>query len=158
MKAARSLQPNASTRPASSARQPARSSCVIEWSCCWSLHHWMREMMFVGSYSIVPSCVRYNGVATRITVLETGGTHYQVNPSICGGKTPASTPRLALPCLHVDKSHTPEGLIGNSDETCPEVGMLTLGVMRKLGGSPAGESDSPIEKRSESRTYRFNPL
>src|SRR6267143_517329 len=56
MNAIRSLQPKASTRPASSARQPARSSIVTEWSCCWSRHHCMREMILVSSYFIAPSC------------------------------------------------------------------------------------------------------
>src|SRR2546422_10606603 len=68
MKAIRSLQPKASTRPASSARQPARSSFEIEWSCCWSRHHSMREMMLLGSYFMISSNasitepILYNGI------------------------------------------------------------------------------------------------
>ena len=195
------------------------------WSCCWSLHHWMREMMLVGSYFMVPSCARCDGVATRVNGIRDrgnalsgksqhlrrgkparkGGTdlnvhsgipawltlfaaltrkglnprHWQVNRSVVqkqlfftletrslpsGSARRLVLPRLLLdrsslvvgvplrialgwrlhpqgvmPYLNLDKSHTPEGLTGNSDETCPALGMFTLGTMRKLGGSPAGE-------------------
>src|SRR6266480_1380123 len=86
MKAIRSLQPKASTRPASSARQPARSSFVIEWSCCWSRHHSMREMMLVGSYFMGPSWANVSlPLATR-NYPKLGGMYYQVNPSIWGGE------------------------------------------------------------------------
>ena len=64
MKGIRSLEPKASTRPASSARQPARSSGVTE-CCCWSRHHRMREMIVVDSSCIVPPSTVWGFAITR---------------------------------------------------------------------------------------------
>src|SRR5437660_206003 len=89
MKAIRSLQPKASTRPASSARQPARSSFVIEWSCCWSRHHSMREMILLGSYFMGPSWANVSLPPATRNYPKLGGMYYQVNPSIWGGGKPA---------------------------------------------------------------------
>ena len=51
-----------------------------------------------------------------------------------------SAHRLVLPRLLLDRSHKLGGLIGNLDETCPALGLFTLGTMRKPGGDPAGET------------------
>ena len=76
--------------------------------------------------------------------------HWQVNRSVVQKQLfftletrslpSGSARRLVLPRLLLDRSHKLGGLIGNLDETCPALGLFTLGTMRKLDGDSAGET------------------
>jgi hypothetical protein len=49
-------------------------------------------------------------------------------------------PQGVMSHLILDRFHKLGGLTGNCDETCPALGLFTLGTMRKLGGDSAGET------------------